>query len=194
MRKYRIAKPGFRFCNSCDSLLPASPESFVKDSSRKLGISYECKACHSKRKIGRDRRRERWSNSTPEQKTSIRDRQKKYNKTLKGRAIYLRKAYQRVDSCDLSVDEVMQIISQPCIHCGTTQENRGLDRIDNALPHIRGNVAPSCAPCNYARGDRFSFAEMKTIGEAIRKVLTDRLNVATGNEDRLEKTCSTSQK
>jgi hypothetical protein len=182
MREYKVSKPGFRFCSRCKKEHPATLEFFVKDSSRRLGISYECKPCHSKRKIGRDRRKERWSNSTPEQKILIRERQRRYGKTPKGRAIFLRKAYQRIDSCDLSVDEVMEIVSQPCVHCGTTQENRGLDRIDNSLPHIKGNVAPSCAPCNFARGNRFSFEEMKIIGATIKKVLMDRLSAATENE------------
>lgn len=189
MRKYRVAKSGFRYCNKCGEEHPATLEFFVKDSSRKLGISYECKPCHSKRKTGRDRRKERWSNLTPEQKVLARERQRKYNRTPKGRAIFLRKAYQRIDSCDLSVDEVMQLISQPCVHCGTTTENRGLDRIDNSLPHIKGNVAPSCAHCNFARGNRFSFEEMKIIGAAIRKVLTDRTSEAIGSEDHPGKSC-----
>ena len=175
MRKYTKSKPGFRCCNRCGVENPATLEFFVKDSSRLLGISYECKLCHSKRKIGRDRRKERWHSLTPEQKVLTRERQKKYNKTPKGRAIFLRKSYQRIDACDLTVEEVLELISQPCTHCGTTEENRGLDRIDNSLPHIKGNVVPSCAPCNFARGDRFSFEEMKIIGAAIRKVLMDRL-------------------
>lgn len=176
-----------RRCNRCKGEFPATLEFFVKDSSRPLGVSYECKPCHSKRRIGRDRRKERWSNLTPEQKIAVRERQRKYNKTPKGRAIFLRKAYQRIDECNLSTEEVLELISQPCFHCGTTDENRGLDRIDNKLPHIKGNVVPSCAPCNFARGDRFSFDEMKIIGAAIRQVMLGRKKLATGSADHLEK-------
>lgn len=174
-RKKRVShKEGFRFCNGCDLELPATLEIFGRDSSRKGGIAYECRKCQSERNKGRDRRRERWVHMTPEQKERKKALARKYGKTLRGRAIYLRKAYQRIDSCDLSVDEVMDIIEKPCVHCGTTDLNRGLDRIDNNLPHTRDNVSPSCAPCNFARGDRFSFEEMQKIGAVIRQVFKDR--------------------
>lgn len=163
-----------RTCFRCNQNKPATVEHFYRDKARHLGLSYECKPCLSARKKGRDRRPERWSNLTPEQKIARTAVRKQYAKTLKGRAIFLRKAYQRRDVCDLSVDEVAALIAQPCTHCGTTDLNRGLDRIDNALPHTRGNVAPSCAPCNVARGDRFTFEEMKKIGAVIRQVIADR--------------------
>jgi hypothetical protein len=115
----------------------------------------------------------------------VKARQSRYAKTIKGRAIFLRKAYERIDACDLTVDEVIELISQPCVHCGTTDINRGLDRIDNNLAHIKGNVAPSCAPCNFARGDRFTFEEMKIIGKTIRQVILDRKRKEVGSEDHL---------
>jgi hypothetical protein len=163
-----------RRCFRCENYLPATAEHFVKDSSRLLGLSYECKSCHAKRRAGRDRRKERWRNLTPDQRLLARERHQRYAKTEKGRAIQLRAAYKKNDECNLSTEEVLQIISQPCTHCGTTHENRGLDRIDNNLPHVRGNVVSSCAPCNFARGDRFTFDEMKIIGAAIRQVMQGR--------------------
>lgn len=173
-----------RACFRCQQDKPATIEHFYRDKARPLGLSYECKPCLSVRKKGRDRRKERWSNMTPEQKDAKRAAQNRYKKTLKGRAIFLRKAYARVDACDISVDEMMGLISQPCTHCGTTEINRGLDRIDNSLPHIRGNVVPSCAPCNVARGDRFTFEEMQQIGAVIRQVIADRKTKAIDSADR----------
>lgn len=126
---------------------------------------------------------------TPEQKIRRRAIMQRYNRTIKGRAIFLRKAYERIDACDLSTDEMVALISQPCIHCGTTDEPRGLDRIDNALPHIKTNVAPSCAPCNFARGDRFTFDEMQRIGAVIRAVFRDRKTTATDSAGRQESVC-----
>ncbi len=175
MRNYRKStREGFKVCNRCNMELPATPEVFLRDSSRSDGLAYECRSCHRERKKGRENRTDRWSMATPEQRQKIRARQQRYARTLKGRAVFLRKAYERVDACDMTTDEIADIIAQPCIHCGTTVEPRGLDRIDNALPHIKANVAPSCAPCNFARGDRFTFAEMQVIGATIRKVLMDR--------------------
>lgn len=163
-----------RQCSVCKKVLPANANEFMRDKSRPLGLSYECRSCHSARKKGRENRSDRWSKMSQEQKQAATERNKKYAKTDKGRAVFLRKAYQRIDACDLSTAEVFELIKQPCIHCGTTDIPRGLDRIDNGAPHIKGNVAPSCAPCNFARGDRFSFEEMKIIGATIRKVLKDR--------------------
>jgi hypothetical protein len=93
------------------------------------------------------------------------------------------KAYKRIDACDLTQKELIAMIEQPCIHCGTTSSPRGLDRIDNRLPHIKGNVAPACAPCNFARGDRLTFAEMRLVGEVIRKIMADRQSEEAQNED-----------
>lgn len=113
---------------------------------------------------------------TDAERSAAKARHKLYFKTDRGRAIMLRKGYRRSDACDLSVDEVLALIVQPCVHCGTQDQPRGLDRIDNNLPHIKGNVAPACAPCNIARGNRFTFDEMKRIGAVIRQIMQDRLS------------------
>lgn len=171
-------------CYKCLTNKPLTSEFFIKDSTRKDGFSYECKLCHKERKKGRDRRKERWTNMTDEQKNRKKALAKKYSKTLRGRAIHLRKAYQRIDECDLTTEEVMELISKPCVHCGTTKANIGLDRIDNSLPHIKTNVAPSCAPCNFARGDRFTFEEMQILGKTISLIMDNRAKT-TQNEGRL---------
>lgn len=115
---------------------------------------------------------------TPEQLVKAKARQLRYAQSDKGRAIYLRKAYRKIDACDMTSAEVLAVIVQPCTHCGTTDLPRGLDRIDNDKPHVKGNVAPSCAPCNFARGDRFTFEEMKRIGAVIRQVIADRISTS----------------
>lgn len=171
-----------RRCNRCKQTMPATDEVFVKDKSRPLGLAYECIQCHRDRKRGRDNRPDRWQNMTDEQRSKAKARNKKYSQTDKGRAVFLRKAYQRIDACDLTTDEVFDLISKPCVHCGTTDLPIGLDRIDNKKPHIKGNVAPSCAPCNFARGDRFTFDEMQIIGKVIRQIFRDRTSDQAQNE------------
>lgn len=174
-RKYRIAtKDGHKCCNRCDGEFPATPEYFLRDKTRRDGLAYECRACHCERKRGRDNRSDRWANLTPEQKVKVQARQLRYGRTDKGRAVYLRQAYKRIDACDMTPAEVLELILQPCLHCGTTDSPRGLDRIDNSKPHVKGNVVPSCAPCNFARGDRFTFSEMQRIGAVIRQIMQDR--------------------
>jgi hypothetical protein len=160
----------YRTCFRCARELEATPENFHREKARPLGIAYECKKCHNSRKAGRDRRKERWSNLTPEQKEASRKRNLRWSRTLRGRAIYLKKAYMRIDACDLSVEEVLAFTQAPCVYCGTSEVNRGLDRINNDLPHIRGNVQTACTDCNIVRGDRFSVDEMMEIGKAIANI------------------------
>jgi hypothetical protein len=76
----------------------------------------------------------------------------------------------------MTTDEVRETIERPCTYCGTMEENRGLDRIDNNLPHIKGNVIPACTSCNRARSNNFSVEEMKLIGEVIKKIRRDRIS------------------
>lgn len=142
------------------------------------------------RKKGRDRRKERWSALTPEQKELRKARMARWSRTQRGRATYLRKAYQRIDACDLTADEILAYIVQPCVYCGTVTENRGLDRIDNSQPHIKGNVQTACTDCNVMRGDRFTVSEMLLIGQAVARIRAtrDSLREATQNEGRQEKT------
>jgi len=99
---------------------------------------------------------------------------KRWNQTQRGRATFLRKAYQRIDACDLSSAEIHDMILGPCVYCGTTEANRGLDRIDNALPHIKGNVQTACTECNLIRGDRFTVAEMMRIGAVVTQIRAER--------------------
>lgn len=176
----------YRTCFRCRNSLEATPENFHREKSRPLGLSYECKSCHRERRKGRDRRRERWSALTPEQKELRKARMKRWNQTQRGRATHLRKAYQRIDACDLTAEEILEYIIQPCVYCGTTSANRGLDRIDNALPHIKGNVQTACGDCNIMRGNRFTVSEMMVIGEAVARIRAarDKCSEEVRNEDR----------
>ena len=183
-----------RQCHRCSQVLPATPDFFLRDKSRPLGLSYECRECHRERKRGRDDRSDRWWKMTDEQRAKAKARNQRYAKTDKGRAVFLRKAYERVDACDMTTAEILALIVQPCVHCGTTDLPRGLDRINNSLPHIKSNVAPSCAPCNFARGDRFTFAEMQRIGKVIRQVLMDRTCDQVRSEGHLENASSQRRK
>jgi len=61
------------------------------------------------------------------------------------------------------------IISQPCIYCGTTK-NIGCDRIDNEKGHTKNNVVPACYICNIVRSNNFTVSEMKLLGTVIKKI------------------------
>lgn len=109
-----------------------------------------------------------------EQRTAAQARNLKYSRTNKGRAVFLRKAYERIDACDMSTAEILAFIEQPCVYCGTDTANRGLDRIDNNLAHVKGNVQTACTECNLIRGDRFTVEEMKRIGLIVAQIRADR--------------------
>jgi hypothetical protein len=170
MNKQQGVAEGNRYCYRCKRELPLTTEHFYKDKSRLGGLSYDCRLCLRERKKGRDRRRGRYSLMSPKQRAMTLERQRRYNRTNNGRALKLRLAYKQIDSCDLSTDEVAEIIALPCTYCCTVDANRGLDRIDNSAGHVRGNVLPACAACNLARGDRFTVDEMKVIGQAVAQV------------------------
>jgi len=159
-----------RKCNRCQQLLPATSDVFLKDASRSLGLAYECKPCHRQRKLGRDRRTERWANMSAAQRQAATARNRKYS-------------HERQDACDMTSAEILEIIICPCTYCGTLERNRGLDRIDNSLPHIKRNVVPACIECNFARGDRLSVLEMLRVGAVIREVIKDRTSTEAANAD-----------
>jgi len=50
-------------------------------------------------------------------------------------------------SFDLTLEESKAIMQLPCFYCAKL-ESRGLDRIDNSLGHIKGNIVPCCRTCN----------------------------------------------
>lgn len=171
----KSSKPGFRVCNRCEQEFPATSEHFVKDTSRALGIGYECRQCHKDRNKGRDMRRNRWASTmTEEQKERKRQSQFKYNRSDKGRAVFLRKAYERIDECDMTTSQMLSLITKPCFYCDTVEYPRGLDRIDNSRGHTSDNVLPCCAACNFARGDRLTVDEMKKVGAVIKKIYAER--------------------
>ena len=61
-----------------------------------------------------------------------------------------------------------------CVYCGNN-DYVGVDRIDNSLGHIVGNMLPACKYCNVGRADNFTMEEFGIfIGPAIREVLKRR--------------------
>lgn len=193
MRKRRIASaPGLRICNRCDRELPATPELFVRDLSRPLGLAYECRECMSARKKGRDRRRERWTNMTAEQKARKMALSRRYYRTNNGRAIFLLKSCQSFDKkrglhCDLTKQWLLDnIIGKACTYCGTSDEGIGCDRIDNSLGHAIANVVPCCGLCNRTRSNHFTPDEMRLLGKTIEEIrrLRGTASMAVANEAR----------
>jgi hypothetical protein len=73
-------------------------------------------------------------------------------------------------SCVLDLDYVRTLISTGCQYCGATRDDLhiGLDRIDNAQGHLKGNVIPCCTRCNLVRGG-MPYKAWLIIADAMRK-------------------------
>lgn len=96
-----------------------------------LKLTARCKKCHTKR---------------CEQRRT-RDRASSVLKSLRGSD----SRAGRVS--DISLEYVREMIQNPCTYCGTVAVTMTLDRIDNSLGHIRGNLNASCVRCNSVRGN-----------------------------------------
>jgi len=75
----------------------------------------------------------------------------------------------------LTEDEYNSEIAKPCYYCQDLFGKDkgfgiGLDRIDNSIGYLPGNVVSCCKCCNLTRGDRFTQQETKAAVEAILKL------------------------
>ena len=94
----------------------------------------------------------------------------------------------------LTIDEWVvwkQTTPQTCHYCGlpqdaitkvgmTSQIKRpvkymGVDRLDSSVGYTPSNMVPCCFSCNRIKSDRFSAAEMQTIGASLAEVWQGRL-------------------
>jgi hypothetical protein len=77
-------------------------------------------------------------------------------------AKYIDAARSKKRKWHLKYDEMMKLFTSPCFYCGEKAEmskNRcgpynGIDRVDNAVGYVPGNVVSCCMACNRAKSDR----------------------------------------
>lgn len=71
-----------------------------------------------------------------------------------------------------------ELTSSDCAYCGkpptTSVQARsypftGIDRKDPDLGYLETNVVPCCTECNFIKGCRLTFEEMKVVGAALAK-------------------------
>lgn len=167
-----------RNCVTCKLDKPATNEYFYKDKNRPLGLMYRCKVCDKLRKDNR-----KWSERklllTDDQKLNKKLANRKYGKTIKGRAIYLLNAYRKEDKkksrdFDLKQEDIINVLNTNCTYCGFPAT--GFDRLDNKIGHILINCIPSCKECNIARMDNFTYEETKELGKTIREIKLKRIS------------------
>ena len=54
----------------------------------------------------------------------------------------------------MTLETFVSLVSQSCHWCGRTPDRAngmGVDRKDNSLGHVEGNIEPCCSICNYSR-------------------------------------------
>lgn len=93
---------------------------------------------------------------------------KRHFESTKQRTIraYRKRASKYGFECSLTEPEFLALFCSNCYYCGRPPENRtlsehdtgdftynGIDRKDNALGYIHGNVVPCCQVCNLAKRD-----------------------------------------
>lgn len=68
----------------------------------------------------------------------------------------------------LNFDEWSELVEQECAYCAGALEPQGigLDRLDNSLGYVLGNVVPCCAECNRIRSNKYTPQEMILLGVA----------------------------
>lgn len=75
---------------------------------------------------------------------------------------YQKQATERGLEFKLTYQQFVDVIAQVCHFCGRYDIPRGLDRKNNAVGYVTGNVLPCCWPCNKFKAgmDYFDFSSM----------------------------------
>lgn len=77
---------------------------------------------------------------------------------------------------DLTIEQYAVLVGRGCHYCSgpLPEAGSGLDRKDNTRGYTHDNVVPCCRHCNTIKSDKFTEAEMRVIGRAIKKVYAAR--------------------
>lgn len=65
---------------------------------------------------------------------------------------YKHSAKKRGYEWSISDADAEALFVAPCEYCGQTELN-GIDRVDNTIGYVEGNVVSCCSTCNYAKKD-----------------------------------------
>jgi hypothetical protein len=93
----------------------------------------------------------RWKESHAEH---VRDCSAIYKRSPRGR-LSLFRTHSRKKAKELggtpwspTLEEFTEFTSRPCAYCGRTETHVGIDRYDNSLGYVEGNIRPCCWRCN----------------------------------------------
>lgn len=71
--------------------------------------------------------------------------------------MYERRAAQRNLIFQISLDDFLNIVQQPCVFCGEENSPRGVDRRDSRVGYILTNCQSCCQPCNSMKSDSIEY-------------------------------------
>jgi hypothetical protein len=108
-----------------------------------------------------------------------------FRRTEKGRWHYARNiAKQRArrghlngnGNFEITLEEYTELVSKPCHYCGwpLSPDGIGLDRLNDQLGYMLGNVVPCCPDCNLSRSNLFTPSEMLLIGSVVSQIKAAR--------------------
>ncbi len=101
-----------------------------------------------------------------------------YRRTVRSKYKKL-KEKARLRDLDLMItfEQYKELTSKPCHYCGNTlpEYGYGLDRSDNSLGYVVGNIVPCCADCNVRKGalEMAGFTYPRTI-ELLKELIRTR--------------------
>ena len=145
-------------CPNCNKIKRIS--NFSKNSNSPDGLAYYCKECHNhKSKIRRQ------ANPEKIRATSISSNQR-FNMAVS-------RAKKRELSWELALDQwISLVIDNVCHYCNgqMSQTGVGLDRKDNNIGYVMGNVIPCCCACNRIKSMYLSYEEMLAVASLLKQM------------------------
>lgn len=146
-------------CTKCGKEKPAAE--FHKNKSRKDGLSDWCGECKRTYQI------------QYEQKTGY---QKQYEKSPSGVFTKYKNAAKRRNlEFTLTLEQLEDLISQPCHYCGEYTQGKefcGIDRVDNDVGYVLINCVPCCYSCNSMKGKK----TLKEFSDCIKRIYNHLLD------------------
>jgi len=107
------------------------------------------------KKTERDSNREKYNQYNRDYYSSTgKNKKKEYHESPKGRFdSYKQNAKKRDIEFCLTFEQFVNYWNSKCSYCGEEINGIGLDRINNNLGYIDGNVTPCCYSCNWMKRD-----------------------------------------
>lgn len=88
---------------------------------------------------------------------------------------YIRRCRGRNIYWELSLELFHKLTSAHCHYCGRGPQRKikdypynGIDRVNDKKGYTPDNSLPCCTECNFIKGGRLTYDEMKAVGEALR--------------------------